>query len=113
MCQYCSYMPVLYNIGQYCTTYASIVRSFQSGMPAAAAATSVLAASMLPVPLAVLLRCAFVTTIYLSSTPAAPPPVGMAAPLRGGRCTAPNRGASKGASIRFVVLGIVEQCTTS
>ena len=127
ICQYhhCSYkpilfiytsivqhMPVLYNICQYCSLLPERNACCCCFNSLLAAATSVLAASMLPVPLTVLLRYVFVTTIIYR---APPPPAGAAAPLGGAaaRGTVPSRGASKGASIRFVVLGIVEQCTTS
>ena len=62
---------ILLKIAQNCSIYASISRSFLSEMPAAAAfllAASMHAASMLPVPLTVLLLYEFAATIHLLST---------------------------------------------
>ena len=65
LCQYC------FNLCQYCSEF---VLSFLSEMPAAAAsildAASILAASMLPVPLTVLLLYEFAATLHLLSTTA-------------------------------------------
>ena len=70
----------MFNICQYCSTYASIALSCLSEMPAAV--VSLLAfASMLPVPLTVLLRSEFVTHIRLLSTTA----TGPCAPGKGGQ----------------------------
>ena len=61
-------LPILLKIAQNCSIYAlaSISRSFLSEMPHAAALQ--LAASMLPVPLTVLLLYEFTATIHLLST---------------------------------------------
>ena len=75
-------LPILFKIAQICSIYASISRSFLSEMQAAAASlldASMDAASMLPVPLTVLLLYEFAATIHLLSTTA------LCAPQQGGQ----------------------------
>ena len=100
---YCTYCSTLFNICQYCSTYASIVLSFQSKVPAAAASMlatdSMLPTSMLPVPLTVL-RYEFATAIHLLSTTAP-----------GGGGGGSTGSTSTGSTSRF--LRIVERCTSN